>query len=810
MLKKFLSCFFICSLSLAAALGQQKVWSSADIQIQLEKLNVLGSVLYFAAHPDDENTRLISWLAQEKKYRTGYLSLTRGEGGQNLIGTDLGVDLGLIRTQELLAARRIDKGEQFFSSAYDFGFSKTHQETFNFWDKERTLAEAVYIIRKFRPDVIITRFPPDKRGGHGHHQASAILAHEAYIAAADPTRFPDQLETVSPWKATRLIWNTANFGGMNNTSEEQLKIDIGAYNPLLGQSYGEIAAQSRSQHKSQGFGAASARGQQIEYFEHVAGVKAQSALMDGVNVSWSRITETEKIQSLIQKINQEFHPNHPERSVSDLFSVWKEIQKVPDAYWKIQKTKEVEDLIVACAGIWIEATSNQPKAAAGQKIMVNIEAIVRNPHTAVEIVYINSLPQRIALSENRLWKGHVNYVWDRSTQPYWLFQSHDMKNYDIDVEEYGHPTNKERPGLQIELRIAGNTLILDRDIQFRSVDPVRGEVHQELVVVPPLTVEAKEKSLLFTHAEQKQIEVTFTNHDPEQKNYQVKVSKPAWWSVSEELIDLDFSKSNIITKRLLVQPGQQASKKGQLFFLVKNELLTSLKTINYSHVPTLTWFPLTEVHLQHVDLVNPVKKVGYIQGAGDLVAPALANIGIEVSTLGDHQINAGYLAQFDAVVVGVRYFNVNEMSEAALAQLLRYAEQGGVVVVQYNVNTRLQAQRLGPYSFSLTRDRVTEEDAKVVFDQKDRVLNYPKKLTGAVFEGWVRGGGLSLAANTAPAYRTPLQMHDTDEPAHLGSLLIAPYGKGKFVYTSLSFFRQLPAGVPGAYRLFVNLLAKEK
>ncbi len=811
MSKIYLFILFIICLSIKDLSGQQQPWNSGDIKVHLEKLNTLGTVLYFAAHPDDENTRLIAWLAQEKKYRTGYLSLTRGEGGQNLIGTDLGVNLGLIRTHELLAARHIDKGEQFFSSAYDFGFSKTHQETFTFWNKERVLAESVYIIRKFRPDVIITRFPPDKRGGHGHHQASAILAHESFIAAADPKRFPEQLAIVKPWKATRLVWNTANFGGMNNTSEDQLKIDIGAYNPLLGQSYGEIAAQSRSQHKSQGFGAASTRGEQIEYFEHVAGKEPESSLMDDVNTSWNRINGTEKIQSLIQKVNQEFNPNHPERIVPHLFSLRREIQNIPDEYWRTQKIKEVEDLIVACAGVWLEVTSAQPRVTVGRQFSMNVEAIVRNLDMAVEILRVNGLSLHTTLSENKLWKGQAEYVWPKTTQPYWLFNSLSVGNYDIDIKENdGYPTNTKKPSLQIELRMGNDTLLLNREIQFRSVDPVRGEIYQDLSVLPQLTVACKESSVLFTDGGQKQIEVTFTNNDSQEKKYNVKIHHPVGWSLNGEVVELDFSESNSLTKQLSIKSNGKKPQRGQLAFSWKNEFLKSTKTISYDHIPTLIWFPVAEVQLQYVDLVNPVKKVGYINGAGDLIPQSLNNIGIEVSTLSENQIESGYLKQFDAVVVGVRYFNINGRSEATLKQLLAYVEQGGVLLVQYNVNMRLQTERLGPYPFNLSRDRVTEEDAKVDFDQNDPVFHYPNKITSADFDHWIQERGLYFATDIDDSYRTPIRMHDKDEVASSGSLLVAKYGKGKFVYTSLSFFRQLPAGVPGAYRLFVNLLAKEK
>jgi LmbE family N-acetylglucosaminyl deacetylase len=275
--------------------------SSTDIYMQLQKLQVLGSVLYIAAHPDDENNGFLPFLAKEKLYRTGYLSLTRGDGGQNLIGSEQGIELGLIRTQELLAARRQDGAEQFFSRAFEFGFSKNAAEALRIWDKEKILSDVVWVIRRYQPDVIIARFPPDARAGHGHHAASAILANEAYIAAADPNKFPEQLKYgVTVWQAKRILWNTFNFGGANTTSNDQFKLDVGGYNPLLGKSYGEIGGEARSMHKSQGEGRPRRRGASYEFFITTGGDTPRTSLMDGIDISWSRIKGAENIP---QKIN---------------------------------------------------------------------------------------------------------------------------------------------------------------------------------------------------------------------------------------------------------------------------------------------------------------------------------------------------------------------------------------------------------------------------------------------------------------------------------------------------------------------------
>ena len=810
MLKKWIFLFSICSIAKLNVQAQIKPKSSNEIQLGLQKLNTLGSVLYFAAHPDDENTKLIAWLAQEKKYRTGYLSLTRGDGGQNLIGTEQGIELGLIRTQELLAARSIDNGEQFFSSAYDFGFSKTHEETFSFWDKETALREAVWLIRKFQPDVIITRFPPDKRGGHGHHQASAILAHEAFIAAADPSMFPDQLQEVKPWQAKRLLWNTANFGGANNTAEDQLKINIGAYNPLLGQSYGEIAANSRSQHKSQGFGAASSRGNSTEYFAYVDGVPAKEELMDEVITSWKRVNNTEPIQQLINKLNTNFNPLQPEKSIPDLLALKKLIQKIDDNYWRAQKTKEVNELIISCAGLWVEATAEHRQYPVNTTFEVNIEALVRTPNVNVELVQVNNDKVNYNLYCNIPWKGKENSTWPQITQPYWLNLPHSLGKFEVTQHDLGNPTNSDKPSIRLVLKVNGEELAINTDIQYKTVDPVQGELYQDIIIAPTITASIANDNIIIINDKPQKVNITFTRNDLHKQIFQINIAKTNGWQISPSVIDLDFGKENTITKEIEIKPVSRAAKEGTLHLSWNNEILHNTKTIKYDHIPSITWFPIAKARIQNLQLINPVKKVAYIAGAGDLVAESLNQIGIETTLINEQQITQQILQAYDAVVVGIRYFNISDKSDQTMQALLAYAENGGTVLIQYNVNTRLNSNKIGPYPFTISRARVTEEDAKVSFDSNDQALQFPNKITATDFEGWIQERGLYFAEDIDAHYRTPILINDKNEEPSKGSLLIVDHGKGKFVYTSLSFFRQLPAGVPGAYRLFVNLLAKEK
>src|SRR5690606_26276504 len=406
---------------------------------RIQKLKVLGSVLYIAAHPDDENTRLITYLANDKLYRTAYLSLTRGDGGQNLIGDEQGIELGLIRTQELLAARRIDGGEQFFTRAFDFGFSKNPDETFEKWNKEKILSDVVWVIRNYRPDVIITRFPTTGEGGHGHHTASAILAVEAFRAADDPKRFPEQLQCIQPWQAKRILWNTFSFGSVNTTDPSQFKVNAGGYNSLLGKSYGELAAESRSQHKSQGFGSAAARGDSYEYFKVLGGEAPQNDVLDGVNTSWNRIgKDGAAIEKLITDIENKFDYTAPQKSVAALVQLYKELDKIKSSsYWVPQKLKEVQQLIMWCSGLFIDAWTHQPYAV--QTGNVDIQVAVNN-RTGVPANLINITVEDQNLAPNTQLDKNKNYVFSKSiivpltkaiSQPYWLREKKEEYTYTV-------------------------------------------------------------------------------------------------------------------------------------------------------------------------------------------------------------------------------------------------------------------------------------------------------------------------------------------------------------------------------------------
>lgn len=796
------------------------VWNAANIKLQLKKLDTLGSVLYIAAHPDDENTRLLGYLAKEKLYRTGYLSLTRGDGGQNLVGNEQSELLGLIRTQELLAARRIDGAEQFFTRAQDFGFSKNPQETFTIWNREQILGDVVYMIRKFQPDVIICRFPADSRAGHGHHTASAMLAEEAYSAAADPRRFPEQLKLVKPWQAKRILWNTFSFGNVNTTSDDQFKIDVGAFNPLLGKGFGEIAAESRSQHKSQGFGVAASRGSSQEYFLTIKGNTPKKSLLDDINTSWTRVPGGNKIGALVDAALAAYDMENPSASVPALLEIRSAIQALPDGYWRNLKLKETEQLIYACAGLWAEAYSTSPTVVPGTSMEATVQLINRGPVKItldkIELPGNTNIGEQQPLAFNKFTSISQTLQVPANTpesQPYWLAEAHSVGTYIInDPLLVGNPENIPALQAQIHLTIGGQSFTIARPLQYKYTDPVKGELYQPLVIAPPVIADLSNQVYIFTDAKAQSVPVKLRAMADNIQGT-VRLQLPAGFSDGNSQPFSLKQKGDEIELRFDIKPVKGvAENHADTFTVVMScngkEYTQSLQQIRYDHIPLITLFPPAQARLVSVNLKHNGNRLGYIPGAGDMVAASLRQVGYDVTELGEKEIMSGNLQQYDAIITGVRAYNVNARMKYWQPKLMEYVNNGGKLVIQYNVNGPLVTTDLGPYPFSLSRDRVTDENAPVTFnDPKDPVLHYPNEITAADFNGWVQERGLYYTANADKAYNKPFSMNDKGESPLSGSTLVAHYGKGCYVYTGLSFFRQLPAGVPGAYRLFVNLIS---
>ncbi|HWW41389.1 PIG-L family deacetylase [Pedobacter sp.] len=786
---------------------------SGEIKQDLEALNVVGSVLYIAAHPDDENTRLLAYLAKGRKLRTGYLSLTRGDGGQNLIGNEQADLLGLIRTQELLAARRTDGAEQFFTRANDFGFSKNPEESFKIWGKQQILGDVVWVIRKFRPDVIITRFPEDGRAGHGHHSASAILAREAFSAAADPKQFPEQLKYVKIWQAKRLVWNTFNFGGNNTTSDDQLKIDVGSFNALLGKGYGEIAAESRSNHKSQGFGSAKQRGPAIEYFSPVAGATAKQDLFEGIDQTWTRVKDGQEISRLIQEANAAYQLTEPSKSVPALVRILTAAEKLSDDYWKTEKIKKIKELLVAASGLWFESYAKQAQYALKESIPVNSQILIRPGNSIVFSDVSDLVAPPPAAQSNEIINIRSKISADQLSQPYWLAEKHAIGTYTInDPLLIGYPENPNLPKITFSFNIEGKIISFDRPVVYKYTDPVKGEIYQPLVIAPPVTATLAEKAYVFNGNQPRNFAVQLNSFKDGSQGTLIPVV-PDGWKVSPEKIDFNLvAKGDQELVNFTVTPAG-STRSGTLSLKIQTDGQTfnrGLHVINYDHIPVQTLFPLAEARVEQVDLKISGKKIGYIAGAGDLVPQSLKQIGYEVTLLSDHEVLNTDLSGFDAIITGVRLYNINDRVKAMQPKLLKYVEAGGTLMIQYNVNSPLKINDLGPYPFKLTRDRVTEEDAKVSFlAPEHQVLNYPNKITVKDFDGWVQERGIYFATDIDPKYTAVLSMNDTGEKPSKGSPLVASYGKGKYVYSGLVFYRELPAGVPGAYRLLVNLISNQ-
>lgn len=821
------SCLALLTGLLAAATAwaqPSRIVNAADIRLQLKKLDTLGSVLYIAAHPDDENTRLLGYLAKEKLYRTGYLSLTRGDGGQNLVGDEQGELLGLIRTQELLAARRIDGAEQFFTRALDFGFSKNPAETFTIWDKDKILGDVVWMIRKFQPDVIVCRFPPDSRAGHGHHTASAILAAEAYEAAGDPNRYPEQLKVLKPWKAHRILWNTYSFGSINTTSNDQFRIDVGAFNYLLGRGYGEIAAESRSQHKSQGFGVPASRGSSFEYFAVVNGNAPKYGLLDGVNTTWERVAGGKAIAEMIDKVQASYNIDDPSASVPGLLAVRKAIHALPDGYWRNQKLQETEQLILACAGLWMEAYSNTQVVVPGQQIQGSVQIICNSniPVTVQQVTYggKDTLTGNLPLEYNRLRTFTELQTLPASlplTQPYWLRSTHPIGMYTVDDPMLtGYPEN--RPALEavIKLKINGEDFVVNRPVQYKYTDQVKGELYEPLVVAPPVVASLTNNVFIFTATTSQAVQVKLRAMEANITGA-VSLRLPAGFTSAEKSLPYSLSsKGDETTVEFHIAPRQVTGINRTDTLTVEmicngKTYTQGLRSINYDHIPAITLFPEATARLVIVDLHHNGRKLGYIPGAGDMVATSLQQVGYQVTILDEKEIMNGNLQQYDAIITGVRAYNTNSRIKYWQPRLMEYVKNGGTMLVQYNVNSPLMITEIGPYPFSITRDRVTDENAEVTTLQpENEIMQYPNKITAHDFEGWVQERGLYFTQMADPAYQKLFAMHDKGEEALQGSTLVAVYGKGRYVYTSLSFFRQLPAGVPGAYRLFVNLISHKQ
>ena len=758
--------------------------NAAAIYAGIKKLGVMGSVLYIAAHPDDENNSFLPYLTKEKNYRTAYLSLTRGDGGQNLIGKEQGIELGLIRTQELLAARRIDGAEQYFSTAYEFGFSKSADEALTIWDHQKVLSDVVWVIRQYQPDIIITRFPGDARAGHGHHAASSIIANEAYLAAADPTQFPEQLKLgVTVWKAKRILWNTFNFGTVNTTNNNQFKLEVGGYNAIEGKSYGEIGAEARTMHKSQGEGRPRRRGASAEFFETTGGEAPTKDLMDGIDINWSRLGAT-TIQSDINKMIQQFQIDQPSTIVPSLVALYTKVKALPNSVWRNYELQQIQSLIKDAAGIFIEASTQKAQVIPGENLGLQV---LINQRSSVNTQLINlQLPGKdSSLQKNLNYNQNItvdySFKVDPSTpisQPYWLVEPKTEGMFIVNnYQQIGKAENDPSFSITVNMNIEGIGFSFVQPVQYKFTDPTKGDVYQPIAVIP-----AKE-----------------TKYDKEV--YLMRSNKGV--EISYQLIDHQGTNTQ---QTLLIKNTKDP--------LPTKETDIFRKTIQYDHIPTLNYFTRASTKIVPINMVTSKATVGYIDGAGDKLPEALTELGYHVVMLKASDINKATLAGLDAIVVGIRAYNMFDWITEKNDLINEYIQNGGNYIVQYLKSNQvgINKVKVGPYNFSVNASkRVTQENVPVEFILPNHaVLNTPNKITSTDFEHWVQERSTYQAENIDPHFEMPLSMHDANEPASNGSLLIAAFGKGNMVYASITLFRQLPAGNPGAYKLLANLVELPK
>ncbi len=799
--------------------------SSTDIYMQLKKLNVLGSVLYIAAHPDDENNGFLPYLAKEKLYRTGYLSLTRGDGGQNLIGSEQGVELGLIRTQELLAARRIDGAEQYFSRAYEFGFSKSWEEALRIWDREKVLSDVVWMIRKFQPDIIITRFPGDARAGHGHHAASSVLAQEAFTVAADPKRFPEQFKYgVQPWQAKRILWNTFNFGGTNTTANDQLKVEVGGYNTLIGKSYGELGGEARTLHKSQGEGRPRRRGQVYEFFTTLGGDAPKNDLMEGIVIDWKRINGGEKIQTQINTIISSYKFEQPEASVPALVNLYRSIKTLPAGNWRNKKLAETQDLIEACSALFSEATTAQENVAQGDVLNVNF---FFNKRKEANVVVKNIQLENFDTIVNASLSVNNNFTFNRVlpvaadkklSQPYWLEYPKEEGQFVIkDQLLIGKAENDPSFEAWYTVSIEGEDFTIRRPVQYKVVDPAKGELYQPLAVLPKVELNFTKENFISLNGQSIKVQSQFKMNSGSLLPLQSAIVKPKEWDFDEKAQSATPHEKEKDAFYMLKPKNKEANSRESLTASSSTVgiFLGNTKVIAYDHIPTITYFTQAKTNLLNLNIKIEGKKIGYIVGAGDKVPQALEQLGYEVKFLNETDITEDNLKQFDAVITGIRASNIFEFLTAKNDVLNKYVENGGNLIAQYIKSNTVGANKplkLGPYPFSISAgSRVTEEDAKVRFILPEHtILNYPNKITDKDFEGWIQERSTYQVSQSDSHFEMPLAMSDTGEKESNGSLAIAKYGKGNFAYVSLVLFRELPAGIPGAYRILANLIAMPK
>ncbi|WP_339752524.1 PIG-L family deacetylase [uncultured Winogradskyella sp.] len=806
--------------------------NSSKIYEAVQKLNVLGSVLYIAAHPDDENTRLISYMSNEIKVRTAYLSLTRGDGGQNLIGSEIRELLGVIRTQELLAARRVDGGEQRFTRANDFGYSKHPDETLEIWNKDEVLSDVVWAIRTFKPDIIINRFDHRRAGRtHGHHTSSAMLSLEAFNLASDASKYSSQLELTETWQSKRLFYNTSwwrygsreAFDKIDKTN--MLSFDIGVYSAIKGLSNNEIASLASSQHLSQGFGRLSQRGRQQEYIEFLKGepLDESNNIFAGIDTSWNRIEGGQAVGNILNKIETEFNFINPASHLPQLLEAYKLLQIVKNEHWRTIKTKELKAIIEASAGLYLEVSANTPHASPNSAVKLQMEVLNRS-NTQISLVSYNlstlqnGIEKNMELPENQLLNFEEGITIPNNmayTAPYWLNTKSTLGMYHVEYQDLiGLPETPRVVFVDFNLNIESTPITITKPVVYRYSKLDKGELYRPFEIIPEVSATISDKVFIFENDQQKEIEVIVKAGRDNIDGY-VQMAYPNDWSVYPQKQKVDIANKGDIQKVVFTVIPPKNKSEGLITPMVNvdGEFFTDeLIEIDYAHIPFQTVLIPSESKVVRLDIKKRGNNVGYIKGAGDVVPESLRQIGYNVTIIKPDKISTENIVNFDAIVIGARAYKTVPELEFKQIILLEYVNNGGNLIVQYNKTVRRGgADPQAPYKLKISYDRVTEEKASVrILDPNHPLLNFPNKITSQDFDGWVQERGLYFPSEWSEEYTPLFSMNDKGENPKEGSLLIAKYGKGNYIYTGLSFFREFPAGVSGAYRLFANLLSAGK
>ncbi len=812
----------------------------------LKRLDIVGSVLHTGAHPDDENSALLAWLARGQGIRTAYLSATRGEGGVNLLGSELFEALGVIRTEELYGARRLDHAQQFFTPNYEFGFSKSADDTFTKWPHDQVLGDFVRVIRYFRPEIIISRFTGTARDGHGHHQVAGIVTQEAFKAAADPSRYP---EYGKPWQAKKLYLN--GMGNDQNVTAGPV-LNVGEFDSDLGRSYSQIASEGRSLHRSQAQGSAQDAGPRqtrLQLVQKMINTADDAPLFAGVLYKLTDLAQLDPrllsglmdIEQRITSIRQKVNLLRPQEIVPDLTAGLVALQQIRGStsndhvqFLLQQKEEDFQEAIRLAAGLLFDVIASDDTVVPGQEFNLTLSVINGGPYPFPGFRAITTLPPSWTMTPDgstgslqpgqRLEQKYKVKVPATSdfTQPYWLRQPRRGDRFVWpDVPPGLLPTDDVLLMARAELEYQGATIVMKKPAEFRRIDRMFGEQRTAVKVVPSLSVVVSPDIAVvpLKGTRQKEFTVTVENQNPAAVSGEVGLILPAGWTASPTSRPLNFT-----------QQGEKASLQFTVSvpatagdYVVKavaksanQEFTSGYTTIAYPHIETRYVYSPAESKVEVLDVATTVSSVGYVEGTGDAIPDALRQLGINVTMLSAKDIATADLSRFPAIILGVRAYAVRDDLRAYNKRLLDYVSNGGTLIAQYNRSNEVGNIQIGPYPLTLANvnqnntERVTHEDAPVrILDPASSVLNVPNKIGDKDFEGWVDERGTFFLRSWDPRYAAPLESSDPGEPGRAGGLVIGKYGKGTYIYTGYSFFRELPAGVKGAYRLFANLVSVE-